>query len=655
MRGGKRERGGGSRRQALDVSNLGSAWRREVTTEPESRAALPEPAGTAAACESKPATSPAAVNPLVGLFSAYADDEDEEGSGDDAGNEGKASGDRANGHGAAAAATVVGSSVVVWTRVADPASGDSYFWNAATGEVRWDLPEQPDPVHEPAGAEKVAVEGEAAHAQELVVQDGVLEAPAAKDAVEGEGEMPGGEEGDDDDIAAVLALARRRAADLERKKREQAEAASAPRGGGGAAGDFAQPSVRPSEAIEATAMAAEEAGEEKEGEEEEGELRACGAPPVEPRSEEHAARAPAPGSRPLSSAPALQGQLPPDPSPAHAPRAGSGSVDAQAGVQQLAHGGATAAAVAALAAHVEQPPCAAQLALLASELLTKLTVLSLTPPTDSEQVAWLRASLSTRLDDWRAGALAERHFGARLGEACAQLEGLEAACLPAGWTRAWDGAQGRYYFAQPHTGTAFWQLPSVVAAQADEPPPPPPPDDEPPPPPPPLPPMAVAEARAPPPTIKKQSAPAAGAPVPSGASEADAGRATVSASRRAAAAPRHARPAAGAEAAPPPKKAAVVGSSSRRQVHGLIHKWEAVRAAEQQEEAEARARAEPPTRAELDAQRQAELREWYLEMAADPSVRATNPNFMPLGHGRIAPDAWRERIAQAKARNESAG
>jgi len=34
----------------------------------------------------------------------------------------------------------------------------------------------------------------------------------------------------------------------------------------------------------------------------------------------------------------------------------------------------------------------------------------------------------------------------------------------------------------------------------------------------------------------------------------------------------------------------------------------------------------------------------------DPALVAANPNFLPLGHGRVAPDAWRERIARAKLR-----
>ena len=103
-----------------------------------------------------------------------------------------------------------------------------------------------------------------------------------------------------------------------------------------------------------------------------------------------------------------------------------------------------------------------------------------------------------------------------------------------------------------------------------------------------------------------------------------------------------------AEGQPQPKRLAL---GPRRQVESLLSKWEAVRAQQVAEDEEACARAEPPTRAELEAQRQTELRAWHAEMAADPDIRASNPNFMPLGSGSnpILPGAWRERVARVRA------
>jgi len=86
-------------------------------------------------------------------------------------------------------------------------------------------------------------------------------------------------------------------------------------------------------------------------------------------------------------------------------------------------------------------------------------VLSRTPPVDLLKVAYLSATLTARTDDWRSGALAEFHYGGKLGEACSELEKLEASGIPAGWVRSWEVRERRYYFAKPETGETAWSLP----------------------------------------------------------------------------------------------------------------------------------------------------------------------------------------------------
>jgi hypothetical protein len=289
---------------------------------------------------------------------------------------------------------------------------------------------------------------------------------------------------------------------------------------------------------------------------------------------------------------------------------------------------AAAAAAAALAASASP----GGLGGLACALVVKLAVLVRTPPVD-ERTGWALAALQARVEDWQAGALLEPYFAARLGEACVALEQLEARGLAPGWTRAWDAHKSRYYFARPETGEAAWELPAAAEHTAQLPlagaaAPPPPSAAEP---------VACAAAVAAAAATAEAAAPAAEPAVAHAAAKAQAAGARV--------APKLTR-AAEADAAAGPKRAALGG---RRQLEGLLSKWEAVRAEQAAEDEEARARAEPPTRAELDAQRQLELQEWHAQMSANPAVRASNPNFMPLGHGKIAHDAWRERIARARA------
>ncbi|KAG8464162.1 hypothetical protein KFE25_003225 [Diacronema lutheri] len=611
---GKRGDGGG-RRQALNVGNVGSAWRRQAAAEPEIGSPHPSPARPPtppAVSGGAPGASPhaaLAANPLAGLLSAYGDEDEEEEA--DEGGEGAREGGVVP---PAADSAAAPATVAVWTRVLDPASGEPYYWNANSGEVCWELPElRTEPIARAPQVGAIAAAPESAPAPPR--------AHASAHAPGAEGACSDGD--DDDDIAAVLALARRRRADLARQTAElRPDAPEQSPPAGRAVSDGAPMRRDGADGADRADAPGDDLGSDEGSDEEEGEIRADSAPvalaPAATEPDDDGARGGGPRGAPAPAVAALSAD--------HAAR------DAAVGASTLAR-------VAAAAARGE-------LGALAAELLLRARVLALSPPAQSEHAQWLCATLSARVDDWRAGALAEGYFGARLGEACAQLAQLELAALPAGWSRGWDSAQARYYFACPRTGAAHWTLPDGAPREGDEPPPPPPPpEDEPPPPPPPTPPPHpqphAAELRA------RAEAAAGAAAAPASVSAARA-RAKPSASAKAAGALKAARNGADVDGAPAPKRAAL--GSSRRLVDEMIHRWQAVRATEQAHAAEERARAEPPTRAELDAQRQAELREWHASAASDPALVAANPNFLPLGHGRVAPDAWRERIARAKLR-----
>jgi hypothetical protein len=85
--------------------------------------------------------------------------------------------------------------------------------------------------------------------------------------------------------------------------------------------------------------------------------------------------------------------------------------------------------------------------------------------------------VQTRREDWQAGALPAAYMRIKLERAGKGVSALERAGLPPGWTRAWDAASARYYFAEPATGVASWEDPrrDPTADESGLPPPPPPP------------------------------------------------------------------------------------------------------------------------------------------------------------------------------------
>uniref|UniRef100_A0A8C1VXA8 Formin binding protein 4 n=1 Tax=Cyprinus carpio TaxID=7962 RepID=A0A8C1VXA8_CYPCA len=80
---------------------------------------------------------------------------------------------------------------------------------------------------------------------------------------------------------------------------------------------------------------------------------------------------------------------------------------------------------------------------------------------------------TTRISDWREGALNGNYLRRRLQEAAEHIKHYELNATPKGWSCHWDREHRRYFYVNERTNTSQWEFPVVEENEDAKPPPPP--------------------------------------------------------------------------------------------------------------------------------------------------------------------------------------